>query len=73
MWALIIGYDLKSPGGPSHEFGNSPSGPHMKKPTLMVGLTFSCVDFDFVFLNQIRKELEYLVWVLKGEYEENLV
>ncbi len=31
------------------------------------------VDFDFVFLNQIKKELEYLVWVLKGEYEENVV
>lgn len=28
------------------------------------------VDLDFIFLNQIKRELEYLVWVLKGEYEE---
>ena len=34
---------------------------------------FNFVDLDFVFLNQVKRELEYLVWVLKGEYEENVI
>jgi hypothetical protein len=25
---------------------------------------------DIIFLNQVKRELEYLVWVLKGEYED---
>lgn len=28
------------------------------------------VDFDMVFINQLVTELEYLDWVLKGEYEK---
>jgi hypothetical protein len=28
------------------------------------------VDFDMVFVNQIAKEMEYLVWVLKGDYQK---
>jgi len=31
---------------------------------------YTVVDFDMVFVNQIAKEMEYLVWVLKGEYEK---
>jgi hypothetical protein len=31
---------------------------------------FVIVDFDSVFMNQLVRELEYLVWVLKGEYDK---
>ncbi len=27
------------------------------------------VDFDIIFLNQVKRELEYLYWVLKEEKE----
>jgi len=30
----------------------------------------SGVDFDTVFLNRLATELNYLVWVLKGDYEK---
>jgi hypothetical protein len=28
------------------------------------------VDFDIIFLNRLVQELEYLAWVLKGDYKE---
>ncbi len=30
---------------------------------------FDLVDFDTVFLNRLATELNYLVWVLKGDYK----
>ena len=33
-------------------------------------LGFLSVDFDTVFVNRIATELQYLAWVLKGEYEK---
>jgi hypothetical protein len=39
-----------------------------KKSSNIVG-GFLCVDFNTSFINQLATELQYLVWVLNGEYE----
>lgn len=33
------------------------------------GFLLSQVDFDMNFVNRLATELQYLTWVLKGEYD----
>lgn len=49
-------------------YGTAQIASVFKAKEAFLPLKSAMVDFDFIFLNQIKKELEYLVWVLKGDY-----
>lgn len=42
----------------------------LNKKLLHYEVVFCLVDFDMSFINRLATELQYLVWVLKGDYEK---